>query len=74
MLGNTLEYLRMDVYRYVWVVEKLIWITQKGCFLPWLFKRKKGENNAHSDCRSEGGKPYSCLVLYPTLPEKLAIS
>ncbi|GJT29936.1 putative MO25-like protein [Tanacetum coccineum] len=26
MLGITLEYLRMDVYRSVWVVEKLIWI------------------------------------------------
>ncbi|GJW15605.1 integrase, catalytic region, zinc finger, CCHC-type containing protein [Tanacetum coccineum] len=26
MLGITLEYLRMDVYRSVWVVEKLIWV------------------------------------------------
>ncbi|GJX26967.1 hypothetical protein Tco_0233263 [Tanacetum coccineum] len=26
MLGNTLGYLRMDVYRSVWVVEKLLWI------------------------------------------------
>ncbi|GJY40812.1 hypothetical protein Tco_0428082 [Tanacetum coccineum] len=25
MLGITLEYLRMDVYRSVWVVEKLLW-------------------------------------------------
>ncbi|GJZ30232.1 hypothetical protein Tco_0575279 [Tanacetum coccineum] len=32
------------------------------------------DSTTHSDRRSEGGKPYSCLVLYPMLLEKLAIS
>ncbi|GJV22819.1 putative MO25-like protein [Tanacetum coccineum] len=36
MLGITLEYLRMDVYRSVWVVEKLIWIWLGSCLMPCI--------------------------------------
>ncbi|GJY39936.1 hypothetical protein Tco_0426300 [Tanacetum coccineum] len=32
MLGITLEYLRIDVYRSVWVVEKFLWIWLGACF------------------------------------------
>ncbi|GKE13840.1 hypothetical protein Tco_1421417 [Tanacetum coccineum] len=46
MLGITLEYLRIDVYRSVWVVEKLLWIWLGALCEPVVTQQESQTNKS----------------------------